>query len=100
MYSKHVTSIIPRINFTSFTSSVCIITLNLRIELDKTHTRILLLSGTGEAPQTCKRIYRHVHGDMDELYEVTDEAHHGKADGDSFADLDKLCRDNDLLLCV
>ena len=40
------------------------------------------------------------HRDVNKLNEVTDEAHHGETDGDSFADLDKLCRDDNLLFCV
>ena len=40
------------------------------------------------------------HRDVNKLNEVTDEAHHGKTDGNSFADLDKLCRNNHLLLCA
>ena len=62
--------------------------------LPNTHTRILLL---GEHVSTTGQVQEcgDVHGYVDELHEVANEAHDGEADGDCPADLDVLCEESE-----
>ena len=62
--------------------------------LANTHTRILLL---GEHVSTTGQVQEcgDVHGYVDELHEVANEAHDSEADGDCPADLDVLCEESE-----
>jgi hypothetical protein len=59
-----------------------------------TYTRILLLSVVERLATGEPRYHGHVHGDMNEFDQITDEPHDSETDRDSLGNLNKLYESN------